>query len=63
MFLLLPVALENNDSFVCGDYVVYPSANSIEVIDSGGNNYPDNTLTFKFIANNSFYLLSLSNTP
>lgn len=32
MFLLLPVALENNDSFVCGDYVVYPSANSIEVI-------------------------------
>ena len=32
MFLLLPVALENNDSFVCGDYVVYPLANSIEVI-------------------------------
>ena len=32
MFLLLPVALENNDSFVCVDYVVYPIANSIEVI-------------------------------
>jgi hypothetical protein len=39
-------------------------ANSIEVIDSGGNNYPDNTLTFKFIANNSFDLLSLNhNAP
>lgn len=45
-------------------------ANTIEVIDSGGNNYPDNILTFKFIANNSFDLLSLnhnaaplSNTP
>lgn len=45
-------------------------ANVIEVIDSGGSNYPDNTLTFKFSANNSFDLLSLnhnaaslSNTP
>jgi len=32
-------------------------ANIIEVIDSGGNNYPDNTLTLKFSANNSFDLL------
>lgn len=39
-------------------------ANVIEVIDSGGNNYPDNTLTFKFSANNSFDLLSLNhNAP
>jgi hypothetical protein len=39
-------------------------ANVIEVIDSGGNNYPDNTLTFKFSANNSFNLLSLNhNAP
>lgn len=35
-------------------------SNSIEVIDNGGNNYPDNTLIFKFIANNSFDLLSLN---
>jgi hypothetical protein len=32
MFLLLPVALENNDSFVWMDYVVCPLSNSIEVI-------------------------------
>ena len=39
-------------------------ANAIEVIDSGGNNYPDNTLTFKFVANNAFDLLSLNhNAP
>jgi hypothetical protein len=35
-------------------------ANVIEVIDSGGNNYPDNTLTFKFSANNSADLFTLS---
>jgi hypothetical protein len=39
-------------------------ANVIEVIDSGGNNYPDNTLTFKFSGNDSFDLLSLNhNAP
>lgn len=45
-------------------------ANVIEVIDSGGNNYPDNTLSFKFSGNNSSDLLvlnhsvqPLSNTP
>jgi hypothetical protein len=35
-------------------------ANVIEVIDSGGNNYPDNTLTFKFSGNNSADLFTLS---
>lgn len=35
-------------------------ANSIEVIDSGGNDYPDNILTFKFIGNNSADLFLLS---
>jgi hypothetical protein len=35
-------------------------SNVIEIIDSGGNNYPDNTLTFRFIGNNSADLLILS---
>jgi hypothetical protein len=35
-------------------------ANVIEVIDSGGNNYPDNVLTFKFSGNNSADLFTLS---
>jgi hypothetical protein len=35
------------------------TTNTIEVIDSGGNNYPDNTLSFKFTGNNSANLLLL----
>jgi hypothetical protein len=40
-------------------------ANYIEVIDRGGNNYPDNTLSFRFIGNESSDLLLLnhSSTP
>jgi hypothetical protein len=34
-------------------------ANLIEVIDSGGSNYPDNKLVFKFTGNNSSDLLKL----
>lgn len=34
-------------------------ANSIEVIDSGGSNYPDNKFIFKFTGNNSADLLKL----
>jgi hypothetical protein len=34
--------------------------NIIEVIDGGGNNYPDNTLTFTFTGNNSADLLKLN---
>jgi hypothetical protein len=34
-------------------------ANIIEVIDSGGSNYPDNKLVFKFTGNNSSDLLKL----
>lgn len=37
-------------------------ANAIEVIDSGGNNYPDNTLVFKFSGNNSADLLILNHS-
>jgi hypothetical protein len=32
----------------------------IEVVDGGGNNYPDNTLSFKFTGNNSADLLVLN---
>lgn len=35
-------------------------ANVIEVIDSGGSNYPENSLTFKFSANNSADLMILN---
>lgn len=35
-------------------------ANVIEIIDSGGNDYPDSVLTFKFTGNNSADLLSLN---
>lgn len=34
--------------------------NVIEVIDSGGSNYPENSLTFKFSANNSADLMILN---
>jgi hypothetical protein len=34
--------------------------NTIQVIDGGGNNYPDNTLTFTFTGNNSADLLKLN---
>lgn len=35
-------------------------ANTIEVIDSGGTNYPENELVFKFIGNNSSNLFILN---
>ena len=35
-------------------------ANTIEVVDGGGNNYPDNTLAFTFTGNNSAELLKLN---
>ena len=34
--------------------------NTIQVIDGGGNNYPDNTLVFNFTGNNSADLLKLN---
>jgi hypothetical protein len=36
--------------------------NIIEVVDRGGNNYPDNTLTFKFTGNQSADLLMLNHS-
>jgi len=36
--------------------------NSIQVIDGGGNNYPDNTLVFNFSGNNSADLLKLNHS-
>ena len=36
--------------------------NTIEVIDSGGSNYPENTLSFKFSGNNSADLLVLDHS-
>lgn len=40
-------------------------ANTIEVIDSGGTNYPDSSLTFKFIGNNSsdLFILNHNSNP
>lgn len=37
-------------------------ANYIDVIDRGGNDFPDNTLTFKFIGNDSAELLLLNHS-
>jgi hypothetical protein len=36
-------------------------ANTIEVVDNGGNDYPDNSLNFKFTGNSSANLLTLKN--
>jgi hypothetical protein len=37
-------------------------ANTIEVIDGGGNNYPDNTLSFKFTGNQSADLMTMNHS-